>query len=683
MADTAQTEPEGETPVNPYSLLEAVNRAADTAHMGWLIFLAIMGYLVIAVAGVTHRDLLLETPVTLPLLQVEIQIAEFFQFAPIVLVVFHFGLVSQLTLLARETLEFDHSIRLLETTDRRTHPLRLELNNFFFAQAIAGPHRSRVVSFYLHGMSWLTLVALPVLLLIYIQIVFLPYHDEVITWTHRIALLVDIGMLISIGVFLSRAETSFFSAFFHTMRTHPFGFIVTCMVLACTAVFSLFVATIPGESLDRMAQRALRKPSDGIEQASTFSTGFAIPFLSFGKDGSLLGVFRRNLVVTDTDLVADREQTKGEPSLSLRGRDLRYAKLDRSDLHQADLTGADLRGASLTGTDLRGTWMQCADVNELILRNDRNAAGCTIARNADFSRAQLDNSFLAGIDLRAATLEDATLTGSSLSYSLLVGANFLSARLDRADLTGGVQAQGASFSVASLQGADLTGAQFEGADLSNASAQAAIFNYSKLDFANLDSADLEAASLQHASMVGTELSGVNLEAADLRDGRVWMAVPPAPKPAELADFSKLNVAKITADDVVQMKGMVGNVPSRSIRDRLEKAFAPVFTGTQVEQWADNPDHAVWKRLAYMGTPQDASIYAAGITQHLARIQCRRRWSDGSVATGIARRSMDQRFLGDFVTIYDRLNGEGCPAVKGVPERILQDFSAAVNASLTD
>lgn len=187
MTDLARGAPEGETPVNPYSLLEAVNRSSDTAHTGWLIFLAIMAYLVIAVAGVTHKDLLLETPVSLPILQVNIQIAQFFAFAPIVLVLLHLGLVSQLALLARETLEFDCAIRMLETTDKRTHPLRLELNNFFFVQAIAGPYRSRVMSVFLHGMSWLTLVVLPVLLLVYIQVVFLPYHDIDITWTHRIA----------------------------------------------------------------------------------------------------------------------------------------------------------------------------------------------------------------------------------------------------------------------------------------------------------------------------------------------------------------------------------------------------------------------------------------------------------------------------------------------------------------
>ena len=62
MAETAYPAAGSEAPVNPYNLLEAVNRSGDTAHTGWLIFLGLMAYLMIAVAGVTHRDLLLETP---------------------------------------------------------------------------------------------------------------------------------------------------------------------------------------------------------------------------------------------------------------------------------------------------------------------------------------------------------------------------------------------------------------------------------------------------------------------------------------------------------------------------------------------------------------------------------------------------------------------------------------------
>src|SRR5436190_6638315 len=110
MADLARGAGEPDTPVNPYSLLEAVNSSSDATHTGWLIFLAIMAYLVIAVAGVTHETLLLDTSVQLPILQVNIPLKQFFQFAPIVLVLFHLGIVAQLVLLARETLESDHAI---------------------------------------------------------------------------------------------------------------------------------------------------------------------------------------------------------------------------------------------------------------------------------------------------------------------------------------------------------------------------------------------------------------------------------------------------------------------------------------------------------------------------------------------------------------------------------------------
>jgi uncharacterized protein YjbI with pentapeptide repeats len=62
--------------------------------------------------------------------------------------------------------------------------------------------------------------------------------------------------------------------------------------------------------------------------------------------------FQRNLLVMDRDLVNDRDLAPGDVSLSLRYRDFRYARLDRSDLKQADLTGSDFTGASLQGTEL-------------------------------------------------------------------------------------------------------------------------------------------------------------------------------------------------------------------------------------------------------------------------------------------------------------------------------------------
>jgi hypothetical protein len=237
MSETSRVAPEVdvETPVNPYSLLDAVNSSSATGCTAWLIFITLMMYLMVAVAGVTHKDLLLETPVALPILQVHIPQARFFLFAPVLVVLLHSGLLTQLVLLTHKTLLFDAAVRSLELSERRVHPLRLELHPFFLTQTTAGPHRGVIVSAVLYGLSWLTLVVLPVFLLLTIQIVFLPYHDATITGAHRAALVVDIALLIAIGIFLTRAETSFFKAVWRSALLHPLSVPIVAAVVALSS----------------------------------------------------------------------------------------------------------------------------------------------------------------------------------------------------------------------------------------------------------------------------------------------------------------------------------------------------------------------------------------------------------------------------------------------------------------
>lgn len=694
MSDYARIAPDGETPVNPYSLLEAVNRSSDTAHTGWLIFLAIMAYLMIAVAGVTHKDLLLEEAVALPVLQVEIQLTHFFQFAPLALVLMHLGIIAQMGLLARETMELDQAIRLLEATPRRAHPLRLELNNFFFVQAIAGPQRSAVVSGFLHAMSWLTLAILPVILLIYMQVVFLPYHDIGITWTQRLLLVGDIGILILIGVFLSRMETSFFQAFLRNSTAHPFTFLSTALLLMAVALFSFFVATVPGEALDRLTWplRGISRTDIAQHSARAAAGGFQLPFLSAGAaNEALFGIFHRNLNVTDTDLVVDRDQVPGEPSLSLRGRDLRFAQLDRTDLHQADFTGADLQEASLTGTDLRGALLHCADVNELLLSQNRTSARCTAARGANFTRARLGGADLTGIDARSANFDEGRLEGAVLSYARLTGANFSSANLEKAELMGGVEAQGASFPIAALQGADLGGAQLQYADFSSASLQGVVLSYGQLQGAVLRDADFEGASLAHARLEGADMTNAKISGADLRGASVWLTEPPAADTTGVADFSELRIAAITEADAARLQAMIEKIGSLKVRAEVKDALAPILDLTASQSWAGTPAHARWTGFAASpasaastaapaapAVPADA--FGARLTDYLGSLMCRPRWSNGAVATGVARRAQLPQFRGDLVALHDRLKAEACPASKAVLPRVMQSLAAAADVA---
>lgn len=675
---------EGEAPVNPYSLLEAVNNSSDTVHTGWLIFIGIMSYLLIAVAGVTHKDLLLSSDIQLPVLQVKIDLTRFFLFAPMALVLFHLGVVAQLVMLARKTLEFDNAIRILEATDRRTHPLRLELHNFFFVQAIAGPERSRIMSTFLHGMTWLTLVVLPVILLLYVQVVFLPYHDVVITWAHRVALSADIALLLLIGVFLTRSEERFFVAFWRNTRAHPFTSAMTLVILVVVSAFSFLVATVPGERLDMIGRLLGGSPV----RAGTFGTdraayGFALPFLEPRADGSLFGLFERNLNVTDLDLVVDKDVTAGEPSLNLRNRDLRFARLDRTDLHQADLTGADLEGASLVGADLRGVLLQCADLSDFILNENRAAARCPNARRANFSRARMKEARLSGADLRGARLEDADLEGAELAYAAMTGATFYNAQLQRADLTSGLL-QAANFGSAALQGADLTGAKLYGADFSSAGLQGVVLAHAYLQGATLRDADLEGADLYKAQLQGADLRGAKVRAATLREATLWLTGAPEREPAllvDLTDLSSVAVRPIEPGEVETLNQMLLRIEDVRTRARVKDALAPLLLPQARTAWATgNPDLVAWQALILTSTAGLGEAYKQRLTSHLADMACKPRWANGGVATGVARRAQSYGFRGDIEAVYGRLKDKACPAADTVSRRVLRTLATAVDVA---
>lgn len=688
MADYGPGEPETDTPVNPYSLLEAVNRSSDMAHTGWLIFLGVMAYLTIAIAGVTHVDLLLEKSVQLPIFGIEIPQIQFFQFAPVLLVLFHLGIISQLVLLARKTLEFDLAVQQLETGVRRTHPLRLELHNFFFVQGIAGSNRSRIMGAFLHGMSWLTLVVIPVLLLLFIQIKFLPYHSVEVTWSHRIALLVDVAMLILIGVFLIRPEASFFKAVARSVVFYPLGFVTTVGVFVAVTLFSLFVATVPGETLDRIVQRVTRGADVASASAApgtvsfaradtSFVMGFAVPSFLARTDGSLFGLFHRNLIVQDMDLVSNRDVTPGEPTLSLRNRDLRFAQLDRSDLHQADLTGANLDGASLEGADLRNIRFQCADLTQLILTDDRGAAKCPTARGANFARATLNGALLAGADLTGASFEEGKLIKANLSYSLLAGSRFSSANLRMANLTGGVEAQGADFLLATLEGADLTGAELQFADFSSATMPAVALGHAKMEGAVLRDADMSGAALHHSKLQGATLSGANLEGADLRWARVWMTEPPSEDKLKHADLSELGVGPLTDIEAKALRSSVRQIGRTATRNLVMTQLRSLWDPKQSTSWAQKDERAKWRDLVADRTvPLDDTAYAVSLAAYLGGLACKTRWPDGSVATGIIRRATGQLFRGSRDLIRSTLSDRSCAPAKAVEKPIMKAMEAA-------
>ena len=230
-------------------LLETVNAASGTARNSWIFFLALTAFFFITVAGTHHKNLLLNLPVSLPILQTSVTLKQFFFFAPFIYLLVHFGVLLQHVLLARKLKALDMVLRKLEAgrgtgfvgTDIR----RLSLGTYFFVQSMAGPRRSYLLNLPLSVMSSLTLGLLPALLFVFFLTTFLPYHSEAMSWVHRLYLVADSLLLLVMGIFLRFPDLGFRAGLRAVFRQRGFKFVVTLAVWGVFLGIAFFAAMVP------------------------------------------------------------------------------------------------------------------------------------------------------------------------------------------------------------------------------------------------------------------------------------------------------------------------------------------------------------------------------------------------------------------------------------------------------
>jgi hypothetical protein len=217
--EAAPAESGAESPLPPPGLppiaskaddLDAIKKAVDdAASVGgglWLSYLFVLFYLTVATGAVTHADLFLEKPVKLPFLGIELPLLAFFALAPILFIVVHAYTLVHLVMLTDKAKRFDEELRdqigwkeriseieVERRKDIRTR-LRRQLPSNIFIYFLVGPKdlREKAFGWALRAIAWISLVVAPVLMLLLVQLQFLPYHYGPITWGHRGALLADL-----------------------------------------------------------------------------------------------------------------------------------------------------------------------------------------------------------------------------------------------------------------------------------------------------------------------------------------------------------------------------------------------------------------------------------------------------------------------------------------------------------
>lgn len=612
------TEIEAKSPGHAYldpkirGFLESVNQSSAAASAAWVFFIAAMAYFLVALAGVTHEDFLLNTPVNQPILQVEIDLQSFFLFAPVVLVFFHFGLLIQHEILASKARALDHAMLDYEGAEGyRNHPIRRQVHSYFFTQSITGPRRSKILFFFLNAMSWTSLFLLPIFTLLAFQITYLPYHDSVTTTWHQIYLLVDVLLFASIRLLYTFSSVRFIQGIKLNWRYKTTSLIATSVIAVLAVVFSSVIATIPDSPMDRMTRSIwpaavpfgqTTKEESEPRRVAFFPTAFLFEGEVDEGKGTTNSLFSRNLIITDKDLVKDKDWNPEETTLALRARNFSYARFDRSDLRGVDFTGAILHGARFYKTNLNSTkfdyaQLQKADMREAFFAGKTSMYKARLdganLRGAKFDELDLRHAVLVGANLQEMRFQEGSDEKFSRRYLGLSGADLRNAQLQGANLSRGVL-RGANFQGANLIGVNLQDASLEGADFTQADLSGAQLDNASLSGARFVNSNMQGVSLAEAKLYAVDFTNANMQAANLRKANIWMTSPLNPGQISIADLSDLKL--VPAQSYYSEYRMLRNIESDDLRATVQNRLGLLLNYQQKRNWQTSKAYTAWQAL---------------------------------------------------------------------------------------
>jgi uncharacterized protein YjbI with pentapeptide repeats len=672
--------------------LDALRAAVlDAATVGaglWLSYLFVLFYLIIAVGSVTHRDLLLQSPIRLPFLSTDLPLRGFFALGPLIFLIVHAYVLLHFVLLADKVGVFHSELQAQILDDDIRVRLRRQLPSNIFVQYLAGPGEVRygVMGFLLRLIAQISLVVAPLALLLFFQFQFLPYHDEAVTLWQRAALVLDLVLLWLMWPAIARGET--IGAAWRGMR--PSRLLLPGIGSAFLLALAFLVATFPGEWLDE-------KFYAGRDRDRIIAWPHQVLF-----EGIVNPASRRPVSLWSNVLVLPGLNTEaassasGAPPLSLRLRHLEGAVLIGADLRKVDLTGANLRGAKLNSADLRGTDFGC-DLRELTQSGESGEPGrfCTSLEEANLeganlSAAQLPRANLQGARLLYAYMSDAMLAEANLqdaeiSYALLDGATLIGAKLDGAILDAtkmrgaqlvGASMIGAQLQAAFLQGATLDEAKLDGADLSGVWLQAASLRRARLIAASLYGADLRGALLEQAELLGARMDVANLDGASLDGIVVWLATPPNRPPGEARVVALRTRPQVyetraralepvlrdwSAEDYAALAASAKDFRTGTVAELATQRIAKLDPSLHPEQ--DPPNVQAWKNLQD-GSPSPDE-YRQKLTEVLRATACAPEGAPYVAAAVI--RQINPRHTDAKLLATALLDPAKCPGARGLPE----------------
>jgi len=541
-------------------LVDAVNHSSSVARGLYLAFISFTAFLFVITSTTDDVDLLLRTPVDLPLFGVGVDLEAFYRFAPWVYCLAHINMLMVLALLSKKLSVF-HSKLSHQSLDTR-QLLRTRLHVFAPVQYLSRQHGG-ILKLALWTISRVMLVWVPPATILWLQIDSLAMQEEGIVWFQRAALLVDAIFTYALwtrmlqGGARSLAEVRLPGNRRPATKKDKQQKFSTVIVLGFILMISFFGAMVPLSSWEQKVAQVYRLgedtcDADNVDVIRTYPIACSNPISEFFFDGSyeklesrllaskgssLSGLDRTNFYrgrCGNLDDIKNKESSEKRSisfSCWFKGKRTldQVIELDKGMLNK--IVNKKQNHFDLTIFDALSDEKEKAakrDINATVFLNEQRYRFANLngvlapwlrAEDVDFSGANLayskingshlQNSEFRGADLSYASLDGAylkkaSLQGVNLSYASLKGAYLESARLERAIL-----------SIDSLQRTDLWDASLEGMNLSKVNLKGVNLRSTNLKGANLSEMSLQGIDLRGASLQGADLSGANLQGAKL------------------------------------------------------------------------------------------------------------------------------------------------------------------------
>ncbi|UUX51523.1 pentapeptide repeat-containing protein [Nisaea acidiphila] len=447
-------------------LREACSDSAHACRTSLYTLIAVCLYVAITAASISDVEFLTGTTIQLPILGVSVPLVPAMYFAPIVILVVHAYTLSHFIEFLRRLRLFHESLASLARADQ----LGMAISPFLPGQAALRHCRSGLLLTAAHFGSLLTIFLLPLATMAFHQMLHVRYQSDPLTTTHATITTLDLFIAL-----LTAHKSYELSEKNHLInKTCLLSFYL--FIALPTIYFSWVDMTPPGGSMEKTflastvlyvtnnfsshekekklcqthynGSRATKEDKEELDEAKDNNqfdpgthSGLRCRTILLSRENIIDQIYRRSLIISRTDITPDLGSEESIVTahdligrrINRSGANLRLLTLVQVDMPRAFLKGADLRYAYLDKSNLDGSVIRDGNFTDAVLQKislrNANLSG------GEFKNANLRKSILTGAELTKADLTDSTmakadLRGANLTKAILKNTNFDRANLD-------------------------------------------------------------------------------------------------------------------------------------------------------------------------------------------------------------------------------------------------------------